>query len=342
MDRVFIEALEVSATIGCHDWERRGPRPLVVDLELAYDNRRPAASDAIADALDYEAVAQRIAALAATSDCELLETFAERCALALLREFGAEWLRLRVAKPGAVRGARTVGVSIERGRADLREAGVAADSAAESAAGTTAGTAAAQPRNAAESVDAAAIDARLASLPGGMQRRRASDRKPRSRSRAYLSLGSNLEPEANLAAAVAALRARFGEVDVSPVYRSPADGFRGPDFLNAIVGLDSDIHPFALDEWVHALEEAHGRDARDADYSNRPLDIDIIYFGELVLDGPGDFQLPRPELHHAFVLKPLADLAPDFVDPIRNKTLAQLWAAHPRRDDPPARVDVVL
>ncbi|HET8764446.1 MAG TPA: 2-amino-4-hydroxy-6-hydroxymethyldihydropteridine diphosphokinase, partial [Rhodanobacter sp.] len=188
----------------------------------------------------------------------------------------------------------------------------------------------------------AALAARLAALPGGMQRRRATDRKPRPRSRAYLSLGSNLEPEANLAAAIAALRARFGDVVVSPVYRSPADGFRGPDFLNAIVGVDSDIHPFALDEWIHALEEAHGRDARDADYSNRPLDIDIIYFGELVLDGPGDFQLPRPELHHAFVLKPLADIAPDFVDPIRKQSLAQLWAAHPRHDDPPARVDVVL
>ena len=344
MDRVFIEGLEVSATIGCHPWERRGPRPLVVDLELAHDNRPAAASDALADAVDYEAVALRIAALAAESDCELLETFAERCAQALLREFDAGWLRLRIGKPGAVRGARTVGVSIERGRADLvPEAGDEATEAAHAALAQGASQAApATARIAAPGVDAAALAERLALLPGGMQRRRASDRKPRPRSRAYLSLGSNLEPEANLAAAVAALRARFGEVVVSPVYRSPADGFAGPDFLNAIVAVDSDIHPFALDEWVHALEEAHGRDARDADYSNRPLDIDIIYFGELVLDGPGDFQLPRPELHHAFVLKPLADLAPEFVDPIRNKTLAQLWAAHPRHRDPPAQVDVVL
>ena len=345
MDRVFIEGLEVAATIGCHPWERRGPRPLVVDLELAWDHRRAAASDALADALDYEAVAQRIAALAAESDCELVETFAERCAQALLREFGAEWLRLRVAKPGAVRGARTVGVAIERGRADL--AGADGDAPGDGAA-VSPGDAIAGPGGggasgtAASRVDAAALAARLAALPGGMQRRRASDRKPRPRSRAYLSLGSNLDPEANLAAAVAALRARFGEVVVSPVYRSPAEGFQGPDFLNAIVAVDSDIHPFALDEWLHALEEAHGRDARDADYSNRPLDVDIIYFGELVLDGPGDFQLPRPELHHAFVLKPLADIAPDFVDPIRKQSLAQLWAAHPRRDDPPAQVDVVL
>jgi 2-amino-4-hydroxy-6-hydroxymethyldihydropteridine diphosphokinase len=339
MDRVFIEGLEVSATIGCHPWERSGPRPLVVDLELAYDNRRAAASDALADAVDYEAVALRIAALAAGSDCELLETFAERCAQRLLREFGAEWLRLRVGKPGAVRGARMVGVSIERSRADLPavEGGSADD-----AAFVAPEAASAPPRAAVSAVDATALASRLAALPGGMQRRRASDRKPRPRSRAYLSLGSNLEPEANLAAAVAALRARFGDVAVSPVYRSPADGFDGPDFLNAAVAVDSDIHPFALDEWLHALEEAHGRDARDADYSNRPLDIDIIYFGELVLEGPGDFQLPRPELHHAFVLKPLADLAPEFVDPIRKQTLAHLWAAHPRHDDPPAQVDVVL
>ena len=346
MDRVFIEGLEVAATIGCHPWERRGPRPLVVDLELAHDNRPAAASDALADAVDYEAVAMRIAALAAESDCELLETFAERCAQALLREFGAEWLRLRIGKPGAVRGARMAGVSIERGRADLRDAGAGASASGARVAGSARGTApeasAAPPRIAAAGVDVDALAARLTQLPGGLQRRRATDRRPRPHSRAYLSLGSNLEPEANLAAAVAALRARFGEVVVSPVYRSPADGFDGPDFLNAIVGVDSDIHPFALDEWVHALEEAHGRDARDADYSNRPLDIDIIYFGELVLDGPGDFQLPRPELHHAFVLKPLADIAPDFMDPIRNKTLAQLWAAHPRHRDPPAQVDVVL
>lgn len=352
MDRVFIEGLEVSATIGCHPWERRGPRPLVVDLELAHDNRPAATSDALADAVDYEAVALRIAALAAASDCELLETFAERCALALLREFDAEWLRLRIGKPGAVRGARTAGVSIERSRADLHGAGgggASASARGASAGGPANGVApgaseapAGTSRIAASSVDIDALAARLAQLPGGMQRRRSTDRRPRPRSRAYLSLGSNLEPEANLAAAVAALRARFGDVVVSPVYSSPADGFDGPAFLNAIVGIDSDIHPFALDEWLHALEEAHGRDARDADYSNRPLDIDIIYFGELVLEGPGDFQLPRPELHHAFVLKPLADIAPDFVDPIRNKTLAQLWAAHPRHRDPPAQVDVVL
>jgi 2-amino-4-hydroxy-6-hydroxymethyldihydropteridine diphosphokinase len=159
---------------------------------------------------------------------------------------------------------------------------------------------------------------------------------------AYLSLGSNIEPERNLRTAIAALRARFGDIEVSPVYRTKSVGFDGPDFLNAVAIVHSDLNPFALHRWLHRLEEAQGRDRRDASYSNRPLDVDIIYFGDFVLDGPGDFQLPRPELQHAFVLKPLADIAPDFVDPIRNVTLARLWAIHPGHDAPPERVELAL
>jgi 2-amino-4-hydroxy-6-hydroxymethyldihydropteridine diphosphokinase len=172
--------------------------------------------------------------------------------------------------------------------------------------------------------------------------RRPSSRFHSTTRQAYLSLGSNIAPEVNLTRAVAALRARFGEVLVSPVYRTPAVGFRGPDFLNAIAVIDSDIHPFALNDWLHALELKQGRDRRDASYSDRTLDIDIIYFGDLVLDGPGDFQLPRPELHHAFVLKPLADIAPTFVDPVRRMTLERLWAAHPEFSKPPQQVPLEL
>ena len=158
----------------------------------------------------------------------------------------------------------------------------------------------------------------------------------------YISIGSNIDPEHNLRSAVAALRERFGEVQVSPVYRTRAVGFDGPDFLNAIVGIESDVHPFALNEWLHALEVAHGRDRRDKSYSNRPLDLDIIYFGKLVLEGPGDFMLPRPELRHAFVLKPLSDIAPRFVDPVRGATLETLWKAHPDHANPPQRVELSL
>jgi 2-amino-4-hydroxy-6-hydroxymethyldihydropteridine diphosphokinase len=66
-------------------------------------------------------------------------------------------------------------------------------------------------------------------------------------------------------------------------------------------------------------------------FSSRSLDVDIVYFDDLVLDGPGELILPRPELSQAFVLKPMADIEPYFVDPIRGRTLQQLWDAHPQR-----------
>ena len=324
MDKVFIEGLEVEALIGIHDWERRKPEPLRLDLELAFDNRRPAASDAIADTLDYQAVSAHVAAFAAASSFRLVEALAEECAQRVLREFNVEWLRLVVRKPFALHAANAVGVVIERTQADLRP-----DPQRDAAPAVPKGT---------PTSSGAALRARIEQTKQQLSEPRGAARLRRATSRAYLSLGSNVAPEDNLRAAVSALRERFGEVQLSPVYCTPPSGFKGPDFYNAIAVIESDIHPFALNDWVHALEVAHGRDRRDANYSNRPLDIDIIYFGELVLDGPGDFQLPRPELHHAFVLKPLADVAPDFVDPIRGMTLARLWAAHPQHDRPPEQV----
>ena len=114
-DKVFIEGLEIEALIGIYDWERRIRQPLQFDIEMAFDNRRPAASDAIADTLDYKAVSKRLIAFVEASSFQLVETLAERCAAILREEFGVAWLRLKLSKPGAVRGARGVGVVIERG-----------------------------------------------------------------------------------------------------------------------------------------------------------------------------------------------------------------------------------
>jgi dihydroneopterin aldolase len=114
MDKVFIEGLEIDALIGIYDWERRIRQTLRFDLEMGFDNRRPAASDDIADTLNYKAVSKRIEQFVRESDFGLVETLAERIAEIVLREFKVEWLRLTLSKPGAVRGARAVGVIIER------------------------------------------------------------------------------------------------------------------------------------------------------------------------------------------------------------------------------------
>jgi dihydroneopterin aldolase len=115
MDIVFIEGLRIETLIGLYDWERRTRQPVVLDLELAFDNTRAAASDAIADTFDYKAVSKRLIAFVEAADFQLVETLAERCAALIREEFDVPWLRLRLSKPGAVRGARNVGVVIERG-----------------------------------------------------------------------------------------------------------------------------------------------------------------------------------------------------------------------------------
>lgn len=148
---------------------------------------------------------------------------------------------------------------------------------------------------------------------------------------ALLSLGSNVDPESHLRAAIAALRARFDEVVVSPVYRFPAVGYSGPDFLNAAATVRTDLAPDALNAWLHALEDAHGRDRSGPRYSDRTLDIDIVLYDDLVLDGAGNLRLPRDELRHAFVLRPAAEIAPDWPHPRGGQTLAALWEAHADR-----------
>jgi 2-amino-4-hydroxy-6-hydroxymethyldihydropteridine diphosphokinase len=146
--------------------------------------------------------------------------------------------------------------------------------------------------------------------------------------RAYLSLGSNENPELHLQLAANELRQAFGETIFSPVYRTAAIGFEGPDFLNAAAVINTELDVVALDKWLHALEDNHGRRRDVPRFSSRCLDIDIIFFDDLIFRGEGNLEIPRPELKHAFVLKPLVDIAADYRDPISKKTLLQFWHAH--------------
>lgn len=114
MDKVFIEGLDVDTVIGAYDWERQIRQRLLLDLEMTFDCRRAGASDALADSLDYNAVAGAVTALVQASRCELLEALAERVAAMVLREFPVARLRLCVRKPGAVKNAAAVGIVVER------------------------------------------------------------------------------------------------------------------------------------------------------------------------------------------------------------------------------------
>lgn len=114
MDAVFIEQLEVDALIGIYDWERKIRQPLWFDIEMAFDNRVPAGSDAIEDTLDYKAVSKRVTGYVQSTDFGLVETLAECVAELILSEFPVGRVNLKLSKPGAVRGARAVGVKIVR------------------------------------------------------------------------------------------------------------------------------------------------------------------------------------------------------------------------------------
>ncbi len=115
MDIVYIRDLKIQTVIGIFDWERAIKQTVSLDLEMATDIRRAAATDSIDDALNYKAVAKRIIGFVENSDFQLVETMAEQVAQIVLEEFSVPWLRLRLSKPGAVRGSKDVGVIIERG-----------------------------------------------------------------------------------------------------------------------------------------------------------------------------------------------------------------------------------
>ncbi|GAB4178756.1 MAG: 2-amino-4-hydroxy-6-hydroxymethyldihydropteridine diphosphokinase [Wenzhouxiangellaceae bacterium] len=142
----------------------------------------------------------------------------------------------------------------------------------------------------------------------------------------YLGLGSNVDAERHLRSGIAALRARFREVRLSPVYRSRAVGFEGDDFLNACCRIRTGLAPAELKDWLSELERRHGRRRGVAKFSDRTLDIDILLHGDRV-GVFGSLRLPRPDiLQYAHVLKPLSDLAPDLVHPETGRRIAEHWA----------------
>lgn len=120
-DRIFLHGLAVECIIGFIEWERRTKQTIVLDVEMPVDCARAAASDDVGDTLDYKKVAKRLIAFVEKSEFKLVETLAHRAALIVLEEFGLEWVRLSVNKPGAIRHSKDVGVAVLRTRAHLSD-----------------------------------------------------------------------------------------------------------------------------------------------------------------------------------------------------------------------------
>ena len=118
-DTIFLRGLAIDCTIGFLEWERKVKQTVVLDLEVPVDCALAAEHDDVAHTVDYKAMAKRVIAFVSTSEFLLVESLAHRTAMLLLQEFDIEWVRLSLNKPGAIRGSRDVGVSIERTRADL-------------------------------------------------------------------------------------------------------------------------------------------------------------------------------------------------------------------------------
>ena len=124
-DIIFLSGLTTECIIGIWDWERRVKQKIVLDIEMATDIRKAAASDHIDDTLDYKRVAKRLLQFVGDSQFQLVETLTERIAEIVVREFDVPWVRVRLNKQGAIRGSRDVGILVERGREDYPASKVA-------------------------------------------------------------------------------------------------------------------------------------------------------------------------------------------------------------------------
>ncbi len=149
-------------------------------------------------------------------------------------------------------------------------------------------------------------------------------------SRAFVALGSSIEPAARMAAAARALKAHFPDARFSACYRNTAFGFDGADFLNAVVEFSTTLPVPELLGVLHAIEAQCGRARNDPKWAPRAMDLDLLLYDELVASGPG-YTLPRPDLSdRIYMLGPLAELAPQRAHPVTGQRFGALWAAFPR------------
>jgi len=154
----------------------------------------------------------------------------------------------------------------------------------------------------------------------------------------YVSAGSNVEPEKNLRLACRELKKLSGSLSHSWVYRTKAIGFDGSDFLNMVISFSTRLKLDEIITELDRIETLSGRKLKKSSFSSRTLDLDLLLYGACVVDSP-QISLPRVDiLKYAFVLGPLAELAPQLRHPGSGKTMGELWAAFDRSAQPIERL----
>ena len=157
----------------------------------------------------------------------------------------------------------------------------------------------------------------------------------------YVGVGSNVEPERNLLAALTGMADTFGLLHLSPVYRNKAVGFDGDDFLNMVIGFDADLDLGELQSELDRIERENGRTRETTRFGPRSLDLDLLLFGDRVDEGANPI-VPRSEItRYAFVLKPLADLCAERCHPVTGTSFGQLWDEFDQAEHPLQAIEMI-
>jgi 2-amino-4-hydroxy-6-hydroxymethyldihydropteridine diphosphokinase len=150
--------------------------------------------------------------------------------------------------------------------------------------------------------------------------------------RGYISIGSNIDKETHITASLLALEQSFGALTVSSIYESEAVGFSGDVFHNLIVGFDSELDVKSVAKQLRQIELDNGRTRDSQKFSARTLDLDLILYGDLIISD-GRLQIPRDEIErYAFVLEPLAEIAPTLNHPVSGISYGELWEKFDKTD----------